>query len=101
TPSEFYANWREREMSEQELEERISSIIGEKIDDATYAQLLLDLNGSTYGHQQKLSRKPTEQDRTAVAMLSPERLLDITKNYVLYDGAQKKVMRYQQYFAIN
>ncbi len=101
TPAEFYANWREREMSEQDLEDRIASLLSKKIDDATYAQLLLDLNGSTHGHKQKLSRKPTEQDRTAVAMLAPERLLDITKNYILYDGAQKKVMRYQQYFAIN
>lgn len=101
TPSEFYANWREREMPEQELEDQINGLISEKIDDSTYSQLLLDLNGSTHGHQQKLNRKPTEQDRTAFAMLSPERLLDITKNYVLYDGAQKKVMRYQQYFAIN
>jgi type I restriction enzyme R subunit len=101
TPSEFYANWHEREMSEQELEDKIQDLISKKVDDATYAQLLLDLNGSTHGHQQKLNRKPTAQDRTAISILSPKRLLDIAKNYILYDGAQKKVMRYQQYFAIN
>ncbi len=101
TPSEFYVNWREKELSEADINSKISALISKPIDQEIYSQLLIDLNGSTDGHKQKLDRKPTEQDRTALSMLSPVRLLDITKNYTLYDGAQKKVMRYQQYFAIN
>ncbi len=101
TPSEFYVNWREKDIPEPELNAKISSLVSTPIDSGTYSQLLLDLNGSTDGHRQKLERKSTEQDRTALNLLTPERLLDITKNYILYDGAQKKVMRYQQYFAIN
>ena len=101
TPAEFYVNWREKDFTQEEIDSRIHQLISTKIDETTYAQLLLDLNGSTHAHLQRLDRKPTAQDRAAISLLDKARLLDITKNYILYDGAQKKVMRYQQYFAIN
>jgi type I restriction enzyme R subunit len=101
TPAEFYVNWREKDYSAEEVDEKARNLISIKIDDEVYAQILLDLNGYIHGHTQRLDRKPTEQDRSIVALLDKKRLLDITKNYILYDGAQKKIMRYQQFFAIN
>lgn len=101
TPAEFYANWREKDQSAEEVDDKVHNLISNKIDDKLYAQILLDLNGCTHGHTQRLDRKPTEQDRSTIALLDKTRLLNITKNYILYDAAQKKVMRYQQFFAIN
>ncbi|MBI1856786.1 type I restriction endonuclease subunit R [Candidatus Saccharibacteria bacterium] len=101
TPAEFYVNWREKDHSAEEVDEKVRNLISTKIDDEQYTQLLQDLNGNTHGHTQRLDRKPTEQDRSIIALLDKKRLLDITKNYILYDGVQKKVMRYQQFFAIN
>ncbi len=101
TPAEFYVNWREKDHTAEEIDEKVREFISTKIDDELYAQLLTDLNGFTHNHTQRLERKPTEQDRSIVALLDKKRLLDITKNYILYDGAEKKVMRYQQYFAIH
>ena len=43
---------------------------------------------------------PTEQDRGVVALFNPSRLLDITKNFILFDAGTKKLSRYPQYFAI-
>ena len=47
-------------------------------------------------------REPTEQDRLIWALCRPERLIELARQFVLYDegGAVKKVARYQQYFAI-
>lgn len=101
TPAEFYVNWREKDHSAEEVDEKARNLISTKIDADQYARLLLDLNGYTHNHTQRLDRRPTEQDRSIIALLDKKRLLDITKNYILYDGAQKKVMRYQQFFAIN
>ncbi|MCS4470119.1 HsdR family type I site-specific deoxyribonuclease [Clostridium botulinum] len=42
----------------------------------------------------------TEQDRTLVSLLEPTRLLEIIKNFILYDNGVKKIARYKQYFAI-
>lgn len=42
----------------------------------------------------------TEQDRGLYALCSPERLLDMVYKYIVYDGPEKKICRYQQYFAV-
>ena len=47
-----------------------------------------------------VGRVPTEQDRTIVSLYSPERLLRLTRYFVLYDANVKKVARYQQFFAV-
>ena len=45
-------------------------------------------------------REPTIQDRGIVSLLSPDRLLKLTKYFTLYDGNIKKICRYQQFFAV-
>lgn len=42
----------------------------------------------------------TEQDRVLVSLLSPRRLLNIVRHYILYDGGIKKIARYQQFFGV-
>ncbi len=52
-----------------------------------------------------VSRKPNTQDIALVGVLTPENLLDIIQNFVVYEVAdgktQKKIPRYQQYRAVN
>lgn len=50
--------------------------------------------------QHVVGREPTVQDRSIVSLLSPERLLKLTKYFILYDGNVKKICRYQQFFAV-
>lgn len=50
--------------------------------------------------QHVAGRKPTVQDRGIVSLLSPDRLLKLTKYFTLYDGNVKKICRYQQFFAV-
>lgn len=101
TPNKFYAVWKEKEMTVEEINERAKELIGKKIDDEVYETILKDLNGYTDGHKQKTKRLPTEQDRGILALFEPARLLDLTKNYILFDAGVKKLSRYQQYFAIH
>jgi len=74
TPAEFYVNWREKDHSAEEVDEKARNLISTKIDDEQYTQLLLDLNGYTHGHAQRLDRRPTEQDRSIIALLDKKRL---------------------------
>lgn len=101
TPDKFYANWRERDASSDELQAQIAAVIAKPIEPKLYEQILRDLNGYTRGRTQLLQRHVSEQDIGTYTMLRPGRLLDITKNFVFYDGPAKKVARYQQYFAIH
>jgi type I restriction enzyme R subunit len=98
TPEEFYATWREKDVSD--LDNKAKKIITKPIQKNIYQQLLIDLNGSTFAHTQNCERVVTFQDKNVVAFFEPERMLDLAKNFILYDAGIKKVMRYQQYFAI-
>lgn len=42
----------------------------------------------------------TKQDEYLYGLCRPERLLDFTFNFVVFDDGEKKIARYQQYFAI-
>src|SRR5680860_317224 len=46
------------------------------------------------------SRMPTQQDKTLLALCRPQRILDITYKYIVFDGPIKKICRYQQFFAV-
>lgn len=50
--------------------------------------------------QYVVGREITEQDRNIVSLLDPDRLLTLTKYFVLYDANIKKICRYQQFFAV-
>ncbi len=44
--------------------------------------------------------QPTKQDEYLYGLCSPERLLDIAFNFIVFDDGEKKIARYQQYFAV-
>lgn len=100
TPEKFYAAWREKDTPEPQVHAAINELIAQPIDTARYTTLLRDLNGATHGVQQLLARSIMPQDEAIYGMLRKDRVLDIVKSFVFYDGALKKVARYQQYFAI-
>jgi len=101
TPNKFYAVWKEKGTDLEVLNEKVSTLIQKPIDADVYAQVLQDLNGYTLGHKQRTDRISTEQDRGVFSLFDPKRLLDLTKNYILFDAGVKKLSRYQQYFAIH
>ena len=45
-------------------------------------------------------RMVTELDRTIISLLSINRILEIIREYIIFDNKIKKVARYQQYFGI-
>lgn len=101
TPNKFYAVWKEKDVDKESLNKKIEKLIKTQIDNDTYLEVLKDLNGYTEGHTQRTDRIQTEQDKGVVSLFEPERLLDLTKNYILFDAGIKKLSRYQQYFAIH
>ena len=46
------------------------------------------------------ARIPSAQDKTIYSLLRPDRLLEVTQRFVVFDNKEKKVPRYQQYFAV-
>ena len=101
TPNKFFATWKEKEIDEKIFKDKVSKLVATPAESQVYAKLLNDLNGATTHHQQKTDRLVTEQDMGVVSLMEPSRLLDLTKNYIIYDAGVKKIMRYQQYYAVH
>lgn len=47
-----------------------------------------------------INRLPTEQDKNIISLFSKNRVFELIKYFILFDGNIKKICRYQQYFAI-
>ncbi|MFH1847584.1 MAG: type I restriction endonuclease subunit R [Candidatus Omnitrophota bacterium] len=100
TPDKFYSVWKEKGVSSEDVGKHTDSYVNKVIGRDIYSQVCEDLKiGDNY--KQTIDRLVTEQDKGIVCLLDPARLLDIAKNYIIYDAGIKKVMRYQQYFAVN
>ena len=97
TPFEFYSVWKEKD-APADYETKVLENINKPIDDNTVLQVSKDLRRKDYVHHTKESL--SAQDLGIYALLSPSRLLDLVRNFIIYDNGIKKITRYQQYFAI-
>lgn len=97
TPFEFYSVWKEKEEN-LDFDNRVLKTINNKIDPLIMKQISNDLLRSQY--VQSIKEIPTAQDRGIYSLLEPKRLLDLVRNFIIYDNGKKKITRYQQYFAI-
>ena len=94
TPERFYSQWREKEFSV----DTVSSIVNKKVADSIIGSITKDLIRGNYS--QVFDRSVTEQDKGIHSLLEPSRLLDLVRNFILYDASIKKIARYPQYFAV-
>ena len=102
TPAKFWARWREEEFDE----DRFSEIKNTPLSDETKDSIFANRPAETRKHFDKLwseGQSPTDQDRLIVSLLSPRRLLEFVRGYVLFDnrkGKGKIAARYQQFFGV-
>lgn len=106
TPEKFWAKWQEK-FSNDEEERNYKN----QLQELKNKQLPISIKDQLFSERFKYVRQyfdaleqeeilPTEQDNYLYGLCRPERLMDIVFNYVLFDNGEKKVARYQQFFAI-
>lgn len=98
TPARFYSHWKEKDADQKAYDAEVAALINQSVDPEMVNRIASDLIRSNYA--QIPNRAVTNQDRGIYSLLRPERLLDLTRNFILYDGGIKKIARYPQYFAI-
>ena len=77
TPKNFWASWKE--------------------DNEAAVQQLIQSDAHDIAAEDRL---PTVQDQALYALCRPERLMELCYQFLVYDDGQKKIARYQQYFAV-
>lgn len=106
TPEKFWAKWHEKFNSEEEERNYKSELLQFKnkpLPISIKEQLFSDRFKYVRQYFDALEQEqilPTEQDIYLYGLCRPERLMDIVFNFVLFDNGEKKVARYQQFFAI-
>jgi type I restriction enzyme R subunit len=106
TPEKFWAKWQEKFNSDEEeriYKHKLQELKNQKLPSSVKEQLFADRFKYVRQYFDALEQEqilPTEQDHYMFGLCRPERMMDIVFNFVLFDNGEKKVARYQQFFAI-
>lgn len=106
TPEKFWGEWNESFAdagSENEFRNRLEELVNRPLDAQQKKILFSGAYKYTRDFFETLEKSPivpTAQDALLLSLCRPERLLDLARNFVLFDDGQKKIARYQQYFAV-
>lgn len=106
TAEKFWAHWEEKFYS---LEEE--KVYKENLKVIKNTPLSIEQKNKLFAGRYKYVRYyfdalenetilPTVQDEYLYGLCSPQRLLDFTFNFIMFDDGQKKIARYQQFFAV-
>ncbi len=99
TAMKFWSIWRE-----EGLEETVSKLVNKSLSEPQKAKLF----SYPFAYSRKFfdelekqgDREVTVQDQALYALCRPDRLLDLTYGFVVFDAGTKKIARYQQYFTV-
>lgn len=105
TPPKFWNIWREKAIDFKDIEATKNKVPAKEVQ-----QQIMEVRKASefFGKDQaerihnRLNQEFTliEQDVFLYSIASPNRLLDLIANFILYDNNVKKIARYQQYFAV-
>ena len=106
TKEKFWAKWEEKFQSKEEEKrslEILKEIKNKPLTPEQKEKLFSERFRYVRHHFDALENEiilPTVQDAYLYNLCRPERLLDLAYNFILFDNGEKKISRYQQYFAI-
>ncbi len=115
TPKKFWAEWKEEvhaglKQPANALDLHLAKLINAPMPPDQLDRLFESRSPAVAAKMQEIlaagQRLPSPQDRLLYCLFRPERLLELTYRYLLFDRDKetgksiKKVARYQQYFAI-
>jgi type I restriction enzyme R subunit len=106
TPEKFWAKWHEKFNSDEEernYKNELQEFKNKPLPNSIKEQLFSDRFKYVRQYFDALEQEvilPTEQDDYLFGLCRPERLMDVVFNFVMFDNGEKKVARYQQFFAI-
>ncbi len=100
TESKFWSVWKERTDIEQQVKKLINKPLDEKQRDELFKDPFRYCRNYFETMLQQGHRQATEQDRAIYCLCRPDRLLELTRGFVVFDEGEKKIARYQQYFAV-
>ncbi len=106
TEKAFWSKWQEKFITPQqgkEYQAKLEKLKNKQLSKDEKARLFDDRFKYVRYYFDQLEHEKVEvtlQDEFLYNLCRPERLLDIIHNFIVYEAGEKKITRYQQYFAI-
>lgn len=106
TPEKFWAQWKEKFNTIEEetnYRQRLQQLKNEPLSLEKKDKLFADRFKYVRQYFDAMENEnilPTVQDEYLFGLCRPERLMDLIFNYIMFDNGEKKIARYQQFFAI-
>ncbi len=100
TPMEFWAVWNEQEDVGDTIYSLVNKPLANEKKDKLFNGRFKYVRKYFDALESEGGREITEQDRALYALCQPERLLELTFRYILFDAGEKKIARYQQFFCV-
>ncbi|MGE4038212.1 MAG: type I restriction endonuclease subunit R [Hyphomonadaceae bacterium] len=99
TPAKFWSTWKELE----DTDGWRSELLSRQTDAIELAAIFDDFAQHAARHKGLMetgARMITPLDEALVSLCRPERILDLARRFTLFDGPEKKIARFQQFFAV-
>ena len=106
TPKEFWSVWKEAFRSQEQetiFTQQLTTLKNTPLPKDERTVLFNERFRYVLQHFNQLEANEvviTEQDKLLYCICRPERILALMLNFIVYDDGEKKIARYQQYFAI-
>ena len=100
TPAKFWGVWNELEDKENKITKIINMPLSDDKKNALFSGEFAPARGFFDALENEGERMVTEQDKALYSLCRPERLLELTYRFTLFDAGIKKIARYQQFFVI-
>jgi type I restriction enzyme R subunit len=100
TSAPFWSKWTEMEDRDADVLAAVNSALDADENRRTFADGFREDRAAYDARFDDGDRLVTEQDRVLWSLARPERLLDLARRFTLFDAGEKKIARYQQFFAV-
>lgn len=100
TAAKFWSIWRELEDKEDKIGAIINTPLSAEQKDALFSGEFSSARKFFDSLENEGERMLTEQDKVIYSLCRPERLIELSYRFTLFDGGIKKIARYQQFFII-
>lgn len=102
TPRVYWYPWIEDKPKKylEELEGLVQRPLSKNQKDRLFADRFNSVR-AYFDDLEKHPRQLTDQDKMIYSLCQKNKVLEIVKKFILFDGGTKKIARYQQYFSVN
>lgn len=100
TPAKFWSVWKERGEFEGVAGRLVNTPLSQDQKKTLFSGVFIDCRGYFENLEAQGQREIRQQDRALYCLCRKDRLLELTRQFVVYDAGEKKIARYQQYFAV-